>query len=497
MLSEKVEMSIQSVNPRTGESFGPIIAPTTSAQVDSMIASAVTAFEKWSLTSATSRAKVLFALADALDANTEKLVEIADAETALGIPRLTGEVGRTTFQLRTFAQALEKGEFVAPSIDSAVDAPLPQGHPKFLKTLRAIGPVAVFGASNFPFAFSVLGGDTASALAAGCSVVIKAHPAHPQTSQLSFDIAKKALTDAGAPEGIISLGHGFDFGKSVITDPRISAGAFTGSKAGGRALFDLAQDRECPIPFYGELGSVNPVVVTSTALSDVNAFAGAYLDSLLMGNGQFCTNPSVLFVPDNAEFIKAVQEQLSHREPSPFLSEATKSLHDKNRADVISKTSARLLQGKSAPTQGFFSSPAVLVVSAQSVLTHPEYLATECFGPTGLVVTYSHSDELHAVLSKLEGALVGCLFSQNISTAEELILNALASKAGRVAFNAWPTGVAVTAGQNHGGPYPASTSSLHTSVGTSAITRFLRPVAFQGLPDESYRAVTADTVKGK
>ncbi|CAB4905581.1 unannotated protein [freshwater metagenome] len=259
----------------------------------------------------------------------------------------------------------------------------------------------------------------------------------------------------------------------------------------------MAQDRQTPIPFYGELGSVNPVVVTESAMSDVSAFAGAYLDSLLMGNGQFCTNPSVLFVPESAEFIAAVQEQLSQRDPAPFLSEATKTLHDNNRAEVIAKTHAQVLQGKSAPTQGFFSSPAVLVVTAQSVLTQPELLATECFGPTGLVVTYANPAQLLTILSKLEGALVGCLFSLKISDLEEQILNALALKAGRVAFNAWPTGVAVTAGQNHGGPYPASTSSLHTSVGTSAITRFLRPVAFQGLPDESYTAVTADTVRGK
>ncbi len=497
MLCEKVEMSIQSVNPRTGEVFGPEIAASKPSDIDSMIAGAVSAFATWSQFSASKRAKVLISLADALDANVGKLVEIADAETGLGVPRLTGEVGRTTFQFRSFAEALNSGDFVAPILDAALDAPVPQGHPKFLKTFRAIGPVAVFGASNFPFAFSVLGGDTASALAAGCSVVIKAHPAHPQTSQLSFEIAKKALADAGAPEGLISLGHGFDFGKSVINDSRISAGAFTGSKAGGRALFDMAQDRQTPIPFYGELGSVNPVVVTESAMSDVSAFAGAYLDSLLMGNGQFCTNPSVLFVPESAEFIAAVQEQLSQRDPAPFLSEATKTLHDNNRAEVIAKTHAQVLQGKSAPTQGFFSSPAVLVVTAQSVLTQPELLATECFGPTGLVVTYANPAQLLTILSKLEGALVGCLFSLKISDLEEQILNALALKAGRVAFNAWPTGVAVTAGQNHGGPYPASTSSLHTSVGTSAITRFLRPVAFQGLPDESYTAVTADTVRGK
>lgn len=490
-------MSIQSVNPRTGEEFGPVFETTTPKEIDQIIAAAVASFGTWSRMSGADRARILNSLADALDVNVERLVDIADSESGLGKVRLTGEVGRTTFQIRSFAKALANGEFISPQLDAAVDAPLPQGHPKFLRTHRGIGPVVVFGASNFPFAFSVLGGDTASALAAGCSVVIKAHSAHPQTSQLTFDIASKALTDAGAPAGLIGIGHGRDFGKAVITDPRISAGAFTGSRTGGRALFDLAQSREMPIPFYGELGSVNPVVVTESALTDVVAFVGAYLDSLLMGNGQFCTNPSLLFVPANSDFFQEVQSQLSQREPLPFLSETTKSLHDKNRELLVKSTGAAIRSGKAAPEIGFFSSPQILVLTAAHVAAHPEQLSIECFGPTGIVITYSSVQEVEGVIAQLEGALVGCLFSSPTDSSAASLLDALASMSGRVVFNAWPTGVAVTAGQHHGGPYPASTSSLHTSVGINAITRFLRPVTFQGVPDELYPAITPDRVKGQ
>lgn len=490
-------MSIQSVNPRTGEKFGPVFASTTPKEIDQIIMAAVASLGTWSRMAGTDRGRILNSLADALDANVGALVDVADNETGLGKVRLTGEVGRTTFQIRSFARALAGGEFISPQLDAAVDAPLPQGHPKFLRTHRAIGVVAVFGASNFPFAFSVLGGDTASALAAGCPVVIKAHSAHPQTSQLTFDIASKALADAGAPAGLIGLGHGREYGKAIVADPRVSAGAFTGSRSGGRALFDLAQSRESPIPFYGELGSINPVVVTESALTDVPAFVGAYLDSLLLGNGQFCTKPSLIFVPQNPEFLQEVKSQLVQREPLPFLSETTKTLHDKNRELLAKNTGAAIYSGKTAPQTGFFSSPEVLALTLAQVAAYPEHMSIECFGPTGVVITYSSVQKVEAVLAQLEGALVGCLFSSPTDPSAGPLLNALASMSGRVTFNAWPTGVAVTPGQHHGGPYPASTSSLHTSVGIHAITRFLRPVTFQGVPDELYKAFTLDNTKGQ
>jgi len=476
-------MSNQSVNPRTGEKFGPVFMSTSPEAINEIISQSVLAHSVWSATSPKDRARGLLAIADALDSQTEVLVDIADEETALGRIRLTGEVARTTFQLRTFASALEAGQFVSDEIDAAVEGAPPQGHPRFVRTVRGIGPVAVFGASNFPFAFSTLGGDTASALAAGCSVVIKAHPAHPQTAQLTFDIARTALTSAGAPTAVISLVHGFECGKTLVTDSRISAGAFTGSRAGGRALFDLAQGREYPIPFYGELGSVNPVVVLKSALDDPKSIVTAYLDSLLMGNGQFCTNPSVLFIPESDEFVQELHTQIALREAAPFLSEATKKLHDSNRAHLVSSIDAVICQGKAVSENGFYTPALVAVVKAKDLAKGLTDIGEECFGPTGVVISYSGVGEVIEILGKMEGALAGSLFALFHDADVSRVLDSLASMCGRVAFNAWPTGVAVTYGQHHGGPYPASTSSLHTSVGTHAITRFLRPVTFQGLPD--------------
>jgi NADP-dependent aldehyde dehydrogenase len=421
------------------------------------------------------RAKALTDVADALDANIEELVEIADLETGLGKPRLTGEVGRTTFQIRQFADAISRGEFIAPLVDAAVDAPLPVGHPELVRTTVAIGPVVVFGASNFPFAFSVLGGDTASALAAGCTVIAKAHPAHPQTSQKVFEIAASNL-----PKGVLALVHGVEAGKSLIHDHRITAGAFTGSRGGGRALFDLATQRKVPIPFYGELGSVNPVVELEGGATDPVAFATAYLDSLLLGNGQFCTNPSILFVPEGCTVIPEIKLQIVEREGGVFLSEATKALHDKNRSLLATLIDGEVFTGKSSATSGFYSAPQVFIAPIKSVKA--EALNVEAFGPTGLVLTFANVDELITTLQSMEGALTSTIFAQVDNSDVARVSKTLASMSGRVSFNAWPTGVAVTAGQNHGSPYPASTSPLTTSVGLSAITRFLRPVTFQSFP---------------
>ena len=483
---------IRSLNPRTGEAFGPEFSASTQEEIESIIVASAKAFPMWSAIPPHKRAIALRAVADALDANSEALVELADQETGLGKARLVGEVGRTTFQIRTFAQALESGNFVAPQVDAAVEAPLPSGHPRFVRTTVGIGPVVVFGASNFPFAFSVLGGDTASALAAGCSVVIKAHSAHPQTSQRVFDIALDALVSSGAPAGIIGLGHGHEFGKVVISDPRINAGAFTGSKSGGRALFDMAQARINPIPFYGELGSINPVVVTASALLDPSAFAGAYLDSLLLGNGQFCTNPSILFVPLNEEFLKALEQNLAGRDAQPFLSPATKDLHDRNRELLLSSTRGNVINGKGAPEKGLYTNAQVHIFSA-SEISSLEPLHREYFGPTGIVITYEDSKSALEIINQLEGALVASIFANESDETVKVFLASLARIAGRISWNAWPTGVAVTSGQHHGGPYPATTSPLHTSVGVHAITRFLRPITFQGFTDELVSSLSVES----
>lgn len=479
---KRTHMSNQSVNPRTGESFGPIIEDTSTEEIESIITLSVNSFKEWSAFAPSRRTQALVAIADALEGSSDELAELADKETGLGMPRLVGEVGRTAFQIREFANALSRGEFISPLVDSAVDAPLPKGHPELVRTFAPIGVVVVFGASNFPFAFSVLGGDTASALAAGCTVIAKAHPAHPQTSNRVYELAVAALREVGAPEGTLGLIHGVKAGKILLEDDRIDAGAFTGSRQGGRALFDLANTRPRPVPFYGELGSVNPVVVMESALSDSKTFAANYLDSLLLGNGQFCTNPSVLFIPEDSQLIAEIESQMAIRTPSPFLSEATKALHDKNRESLSTLIDPKIFLGQEATVEGFYSTPAIFVSSVEHVSSNESALSIECFGPTGLVLTYKNIEQVRDLISKMEGALVASIFSAMDDPDAASVVQSLSKKVGRVAWNAWPTGVAVTAGQQHGGPYPASTSPIHTSVGLPAINRFLRPISFQSLP---------------
>lgn len=477
-------MSSKSINPRTGQAFGPEFADTSAAETQAILAQAKIGFEAWSASPITKRAEALNSIADALDLNADALVEIADLETGLGVPRLTGEVGRTSFQIREFAKAIKAGRFITPEVDAALDAAVPVGHPELIRALSPIGIVVVFGANNFPFAFSVLGGDSASALAAGCAVVAKAHPSHPQTSTKVFEIAAKALAEHGFPSGVFSLIYGVEAGAVALKSDLVSAGAFTGSRNGGRALFDIAQSRENPIPFYGELGSVNPVVALASALTDPKTFATAYLDSLLLGNGQFCTNPSILFVPKDSPVISEIESQIVERSPSPFLSPSTKSAHDVNRAKLSKLLGSQLVVGKSVDGDGIYSAPAIIETTVKQVAANVEALATECFGPTGLVISYSSLPELLAVIGQLEGALAGAVFASVDDADAVAVCRAISRKVGRLAWNSWPTGVAVSVGQQHGGPYPASTSSIHTSVGLHAITRFLRPVSYQSLPKE-------------
>lgn len=477
-------MSSKSIDPRTGQAFGPEFADTSTAETEAILAQAKIGFKAWSTASISERAETLEAVADGLDHNLDALVEIADLETGLGIPRLSGEVGRTSFQIREFAKAIRAGRFIAPEVDAAVDAAVPVGHPELIRALSPLGIVVVFGANNFPFAFSVLGGDSASALAAGCAVIAKAHPSHPQTSTKVFEIAAKAIADHGFPSGVFSLIYGVEAGVVALKSDFVSAGAFTGSRKGGRALFDIAQSRENPIPFYGELGSVNPVVALASGLTDPKTFAAAYLDSLLLGNGQFCTNPSMLFVPKDSPVIPEIESQITDRAPSPFLSPSTKAAHDANRGILSELLDSKPVVGKSIDGNGIYSAPAIIETTVARIAANAESLATECFGPTGLVITYSSLPELLSVIDHLEGALAGAVFASAGDVDAVEVCKAISQKVGRLAWNSWPTGVAVSVGQQHGGPYPASTSSIHTSVGLHAITRFLRPVSYQSLPKE-------------
>ena len=473
-------MSVQGINPRNGQPVGEPVAETSAAEVDAICTRAQAAFALWSRTSREERAVVLEKVAAALDASTDELVEIADAETALGQPRLSGEIKRTSNQLRLFVSVLHEGSYVEATLDSADPGIVPP-RPELRRMLQPLGPVAVFSASNFPFAFSTAGGDTASALAAGCSVIVKAHSAQPGLARATAQVVARALADAGAPDGVFDIVYGTAAGSSLVQHPVIKAAGFTGSTQGGRVLFDLAQARAEPIPFYGELGSINPTVILPGAAADRGAeIAQGYAQSLTLGVGQFCTNPGLTFVPKALamELADAVAKtaggaMLTARIRDAYVS-GTQSLaaHAAYIANGLANESAYGVQ------------PQLFAVDISTFAQDMEKYTEECFGPAGLIVTYDDVDRVLALLGRLPGSLTaGVHAAASDQAAAAKAADALRRIAGRVIYNGWPTGVAVAWGMQHGGPWPATTNPLHTSVGATAIRRWLAPVTFQSWPD--------------
>ncbi|MBW9119788.1 aldehyde dehydrogenase (NADP(+)) [Microbacterium trichothecenolyticum] len=452
---------------------------TTPTELEALARAAAAAAPIWRATDAATRASWLRAAADALDAHIDELVEIADEETRLGETRLRGEVGRTTGQLRLFASVVEEGSYLELTVDDA-DASATPPRPELRRMLTGVGPVAVFSASNFPFAFSVAGGDTASALAAGNPVIVKAHSGHPRLSERTAAIVAAALAEAGAPEGSLALVEGREAGNALVQHPSIQAAGFTGSLGGGRALFDLASSRPDPIPFYGELGSVNPVVITPAAVAARGEMlAQGLVGSYTLGVGQFCTKPGVVFVPDGSGFEELVAGFAAGAAGGPLLTDRITAAFPSGIEHLEADPSVSVV-ARGLPVEAGSAQPVVLATDAAAVATRPETLLEECFGPVTLLVRYSADEELHAALEAVPGSLTATLHSEP-GDAVAAVLEVLTRKAGRVLFAGWPTGVAVTWSQHHGGPWPATTS-LHTSVGATAIRRFLRPVVFQDAP---------------
>lgn len=433
----------------------------------------------WRTSSADDRARWLTAVADALDAHADELVAIADRETRLGAVRLRGEVGRTTGQLRLFASVVREGSYLELTVDDA-DAAATPPRPELRRLLVGVGPVAVFSASNFPFAFSVCGGDTASAWAAGNPVIVKAHSGHPKLSERTAAIAIEALAAAGAPDGSLALIEGREAGNALVQHPVIQAAGFTGSLSGGRALFDLASGRPDPIPFYGELGSVNPVVVTTGAAAARGAeLASGLVGSFTLGAGQFCTKPGVVFIPRDAGIEQLVADAVAGAAGGPLLTERITTAFPDGIRDLEADPSVEVLAHGAETPDG--ARPVVLTTDAAAVAKRAETLLAEVFGPVTLLVRYNDEAELLRALHAVPGSLTATLHSEAGEDVAE-VLELLQLRAGRVLFAGWPTGVAVTWSQQHGGPWPATTS-LHTSVGATAIRRFLRPVVFQDAPE--------------
>ncbi len=473
---------VWSVDPRTGKQREQVTVEAGSREVDEAVRAAHAA--RTALADRTARTAFLRAAADLLDEAAAQVVEAADAETALGPGRLTGELARTTGQLRAFADAVDEGGYLDIRIDRA-DPSLTPPRPELRRYKVPLGVVAVYAASNFPLAFSVPGGDTASALAAGCPVVVKAHPDHPATSELCASLLRRAAVAAGLPADVVAVVHGFDAGLELIRHPLVTAAGFTGSLRGGRALFDAAAARPVPIPFHGELGSLNPVVVTPDAAAERAEEIGAGLaGSVTLGVGQFCVKPGLALVPEGAagdRLTGALTKALGETGPGVLLDH-------RMRENFITGVAERAaLPGVDAPvTPGPGGEHAVgtgyLAVPARSLLAGGaayELLLEECFGPVTVVVRYADQGEAGAVLDLLPGNLSATL---QLSEAEAAgapgpaaeLVDRVTALAGRIVVNGWPTGVAVAQAQHHGGPYPAATSHA-TSVGATAIERWLRP----------------------
>jgi NADP-dependent aldehyde dehydrogenase len=440
-------------------------------QIDAVARRAAAAAHPFASLPDARRAELLDAVADALDAAADELVAVAGEETALLEGRLRGELARTTAQLRKFGDVVREGGYLEATIDHADPSDVPP-RPDLRRVLRPIGPVAVFAASNFPFAFSVAGGDTASALAVGCPVIEKTHPGHPRTSELTARLVAAALAEA--PEGVFQTVAGFEQGLALVDAEPIEAVAFTGSLRAGRALLERCTARPRPIPFYGELGSLNPVVVTpdADAARGVELAAGL-AGSFQLGDGQFCTKPGLVFVPEGSALEAALPAHVAVGEPR-MLTQAIADGYETGRQRASAIPGVEVIAGGGSAT-----APTVLAADAETLLAHDELL-DEVFGPVTVLVRYRDAAALDAALGMLEGSLTMTLHAEPEEDIAGLV-DWAASRAGRVLFGGWPTGVAVSWAQHHGGPWPA-TNTVFTSVGATAVRRFLRPVTYQDAP---------------
>jgi NADP-dependent aldehyde dehydrogenase len=460
----------------------------TTQEIDEACNLAADAFQQLASFSARDRAGFLRRIAENLQVEAAAIVERANLESGLPVPRLRSELKRTTGQLTLFADLLDEGSWVNARIDEADRERKPIPRPDIRSMLRSLGPVAVFGASNFPLAFSVAGGDTASALAAGNPVVVKAHPAHPGTSELVGKLIQKAVKESNFPEGMFSLlfDAGVDVGISLVKHPAIKAVAFTGSASGGQALMRLAAHRPEPIPCYAEMGSTNPLFILSGAMRERSAqLAQGLQASFTLGSGQFCTKPGVVFLPkdQSAEFERVLQENVRGLDPFPMLTHGIAAKYKQSIAQRT-RTHAPLVAGRSETSEDTASCQATIFrVSLDNFLAHPD-LGEEVFGPTTVMVHYGDERDLLSAAAQLDGHLTATIHGteEDLARAHELI-RILETKVGRIVFNGFPTGVEVSHAMVHGGPFPATSDGRSTSVGTQAIWRFVRPVCYQDFPD--------------
>jgi NADP-dependent aldehyde dehydrogenase len=468
-------ISPTSYAPRSGE---PVHSarPMTRGEVGQVVAESTEAAQILLHTSPDERRNWLCALADALERHRVELVDLADLETALGRDRLTGELGRITDAIRFYGDVAAEGSYLDLAIDEAAS---------LTRINRPLGPVAVFGASNFPFVLGAAGHDAAAAIAAGCSVVAKAHEAHLGLSLRLADITTTALTSAGAPAGTYGMVVGFDAGAELVRSPGITVLAFTGSERAGRTLWRIANERPVPIPVYAEMGTVNPVVVTRRAVAGLDAIASGFVGCYTNSAGQYCSKPGLLFVPAGADAARRVAAALRAADPHPIM--LTEAIAGAVRAGLSeferagARTVARLREDGAG-----WSAPAALLEAPISAITPGSTLLEECFGAVAIVTEYQTDAELHTALRAMQPALVAAVWTTEDGTDNQVpgVLEILTGKVGRVVQNGWTTGANHSWAQQHGGPWPATSNATGTSIGAASLSRFVRPVGFQAVRDD-------------
>lgn len=484
-----IPAAYRATNPATGEPLEPTFAAASSQDVDLAATLAAQASDAYRATSPGQRAVLLECIATGIEALGAPLIERAMAETGLPRARLEGERGRTAGQLRLFARVLRAGLWQQATIDTAQAERQPARRPDLRMQQIALGPVVVFGASNFPLAFSVAGGDTASALAAGCPVIVKVHPSHPGTSELVGRVVQQAVKDCKLPEGVFSLvsGASHAVGEQLVSHPTIQAVGFTGSRAGGLALCRVAQQRPQPIPVYAEMSSVNPMFLLPSALAArADMLATGFVDSLVLGAGQFCTNPGLVFGvagPDWDRFVQCVAAAIAERPAATMLNEGIHRAYRDGTERLAATLGLRLIAHGKAAGSGCPARAVVHEVTASDFIANAA-LQGEIFGPSALLVRCDSIAGMRALAEHLEGQLTATLhLDEDDHAAACQLLPVLERKAGRILANGFPTGVEVSYAMVHGGPFPATTDARSTSVGARAIERFLRPVCYQDLPD--------------
>jgi 2,5-dioxopentanoate dehydrogenase len=482
--SSEGTVGIQAINPASGEPVGPLFFKATISELDLAVHKANAAFAVYRRKSGAEKAAFLEAIAAEIEALGDILIERYTAESGLPVGRAQGERGRTCGQLRLFANLLKEGSWVNAIIDTAQPErqPLPKCDLRAME--RPLGPVGVFGASNFPLAFSVAGGDTTSALAAGCPVVFKGHPSHLGTSELVGRAILAAAEKTGMPDGVFSLvfDDGIEIGQALVKHPLVKAIGFTGSFKGGKSLFDAAAARPEPIPVYAEMGSINPVFILPKTLKEKgDALAQAYMNSVTMGVGQFCTNPGLLVIEKDQAFVEKLESVSSESMGGVMLNKGIQTVYHKGIED-FEKYAKVVSFGKKS--EGFTAAQPVIFKTDYQTFKGNETLKEEIFGPSSLVVEANSREEIIEVAFNLSGHLTASVFGSTEELADYAdLLELLEQKVGRLIINGFPTGVEVTHAMVHGGPFPATTDSRSTSVGTMAITRFTRPVCYQDMPD--------------